>query len=364
MKKLIGFLGMLQLGVVFSVQAQVVITQQIPNSGLLQQEQVWNIQVNHIGTVPLLGFLEVVITDKRTGVVIYDGFSRQLLLNTGLNVLNYRDCAPNPPQIISGGSYFSNQYFPVGSYSICYRILNDANAKAQILANECTNFESAPLSPPVLVYPYNQSFITEKSPVFSWTPPAPIGMMNGLSYTYSIYPLEETQSTLEAVERNIPLYNQIASNPFLTLNAGNVKLLPSVPYAWRVIAKDINGNEVKSDAFKFTIMPDSVMQIINKEPFINVNADQTEIFKVHQGIIKLDYTNNLRDTLLTGRIESMADPKEKAYRFTLPLKGISNQISREINSLGRLKEGKLYRLIVTNSAGDKFVLRFIPKYYF
>ncbi len=364
MKKIVSFTSMVFLSTFLSVQAQVVITQQIPSSGLLQQEQVWQIQVNHLGTVPLLAFLEVVVTDKKTGAVIYDGYSGQLLLNTGMNLLNYQTCAPNPPQIISGGTYFSNQFFPVGSYSICYRLLNDANTKALLLGNECTSFESAPLSPPVLVYPYNQAYITEKSPVFSWTLPAPIGMMNGLTYTYSIYPLEDNQSALEAVERNIPLVNQIVNNPFLTLNAGNVRLQQTVPYAWRVIAKDINGNEVKSDAFKFTIMPDSIMQIINSEPFVNVNADKTEIFKVHQGIIKLDYTNQLKDTLLQGRIENMTDANEKGYKFSILLKGVSNQISREINSLGRLKEGKLYRLILTNSVGEKFILRFIPKYYF
>jgi hypothetical protein len=363
MIKILRLLMVLLLGNTAAI-GQLIIQPQLPGGGLILQEQIWNLMVNNASTTPVNGIVQILLTDNATGQPIYEGSSRTINFVVGANIITHQSAAPVPPRVNGNPNDINSMFLPAGSYTICYSIIRDGVVKGEALARECTNISSEPLMPPLLVYPYDQSVIKISNMVFSWTPPSPSGIMPGLHYDFQVFQVENGQSLVEAADRNRALYSSDVNANYLNLNPAMLTLRPTVAYAWRILGKDQNGNKVKSDVWSFSVMPDSVMGIVDAQAYIDITAAKQEVFDMHQGLLKLRYQNDRGDTLLHASIEAMSGGREAPKDFTIPLTGENIMIIKNVNGLGRFRESEVYKLTIVNGVGEAMVLRFTPKYYF
>ena len=233
-----------------------------------------------------------------------------------------------------------------------------------MLASECMKIIAEPLSPPQLIQPEDKSVIVEPRPILSWTPPAPVYMFSSLSYDIVVSPLHEKQSPEEALQRNLPVLTTSSVNNSLGYPASYSTLESGKSYAWQVIAKDAGRFGGKSEVWTFTVMPDSVKSIIENASFIKIQDQRSEVVYLHQGTLKIDYTNMTKDSLVNAVIEDLSELKAKPVVFTIVVKQGQNMIRRDISRLGKLKKDHVYKINIRNQRGEVFFFRFVPKYYF
>lgn len=368
-KKLIrrySLMVMLLLIVATSLRSQVLIIPEVQNTGAVFRQQLWSVVVNNASGQPQKAILVISVVDRNTSQVVLEANSMMLVFNAGVKRVTYNDLLPVTYTVASPGFGMDsrvNQPIPVGEYVACYKLL-DAT-KNTTLASECVKIIAEPLSPPQLIQPENGSIVMEPRPVLTWTPPAPVYMFNSLSYDIIVSPLYDNQSAVEALQRNIPVMTTMSANNSILYPSTFTDLQPGKTYVWQVVAKDAGNYGGKSEVWTFTVMPDSVKQIINNASYVRIALNnQSEIASLHQGVLKVDYENRAGDESVEAVIEDMTDAKAKPVTFRLSLHKGQNLIVKDINKLGRFNEDHVYKLTIRNSKGQNAFLRFSAKYYF
>lgn len=121
---------------------------------------------------------------------------------------------------------------PAGVYDIC---ITAYKANDIVCGHNCLHQEIAHPSPPELIYPLDQSAVTEDLPVFSWLPPMPL--TGEVNYKIEIVELLDGQIPLEAMESNYPWFSE--SIPYATsfqYPVGSREFIQGAGYAWRIEA--------------------------------------------------------------------------------------------------------------------------------
>lgn len=350
------------------VCGQVIILPELQTNGVIMKEQVWSLLVNNMSGQLIKASLSVSVTNRLNSQPLLQANSGLLLLNNGIKRIVYNDLVPLNYSLAAPGFGMDrqlNQPFPVGEYLVCYA-LTDAENKNLILARECLKIIAEPLSPPQLVQPGDGVMLINQRPVFTWVPPAPVYMFNSLSYDIIVSPLYDKQSPAEAIQRNIPVMTTSSVQNSLLYPPSFTDLQPGKTYAWQVIAKDAAGYGGKSEAWTFTILPDSVKKIISSSPYIKVGAQKIEVTVMHQGFLKMEYFNALPDTMVNVEVFSMNPVKKPGplLSFRLAVKPGQNFLEYAVKKNTRLDETQTYELRIVNSKKETWYMRFIPKYYF
>jgi hypothetical protein len=353
------FLGLIFLPVAAVSTAQnLIITTPAAFPPLTKAEALWNITVVNSELNAVAGRIQVSVNDQNN-VSVFTAISSSIIFNRGTKMINAKVASPISYLNNSWGS--ANELIKAGQYRICYMLLNETG-KQSPLAEECTELAVEPVSPPLLNEPMDKGETYQEHPVFSWLAPAPPNLFRRLRYELSVVEILENQKANEALEKNPPIYQE--SN----LSA-NFRLMPhsyrglkeNHSYAWQVTAYD-NGYNIKSDVWQFRVIRDSVLKIIEGSPYIHLKINGAELGVMHQGYLKLFVTNYTRDTAANIVIREEGSD-QVMISLNIPIKAGENFILQELDKKVRLDEKKIYKAIWVNSKGERWMVRYKPKYY-
>ena len=346
-------------------KAQITLTTQLPGSGMLLKEQLWNmVIINNSNDIALLK-IQLDVRDIQQGQSVINASAGKVIIGKGMKLISLKDVQPIIYNYVA--TEFSGNYLPCGSYTISYHLIQETTKGDVAVADEVTRINVTPLSPPLLTFPGDKSSIENVYPQFTWMPPAPLQMFNQIFYDITVVAVEDGQTAKEAIEFNKPVYtNTNLQNPSDKIPSSYEQLQQGKTYAWQVVARSGMTYAIPTDVWVFTIGKDSVAKIIEQAPYIKISISNTEVAIVHQGVIKMEYYNSANDKKLSFIVYKVQE-KEKAGRkeisFDLPVNNGQNLLMHNMAKKAKLDEKTVYEVSMTNGRGEQWLMRFVPVYY-
>jgi hypothetical protein len=345
--------------------AQITLTTQIPNAGVLVKDQLWNMVITNNTSDLVTLRLEVDITDILLGQSVLNASTGKILVNKGMKLISSREVQPIMYNYVA--TEFSGNYAPCGSYNIHYRLIQEIPAKGDVpIADEVIRINVTPLSPPMLTTPSDKAGIETVYPQFTWMPPTPIDMFNPLLYDINVVAIEEGQSGKEAIEYNRPVYfNTNIQTPSEKMPTSFEQLQQGKTYAWQVVARSGSACASPSDIWVFSIGKDAVTKIIENAAFTKLSRSNTEITTAQEGVLKIEYINNIGDKEVRCTVYKAGEKQKEGYKrihFKLKLVDGQNYLSYNINKKQKLKDKTVYELAIKNSKGEEWFMRFVTVY--
>lgn len=147
----------------------------------------------------------------------------------------------------------STKSLPPGDYQLCVKLLGADGAE---LGAACENFSVVSAEPPQLLAPADGDMVSFKTPVtLSW---APAGAGKDARYRLTIAPVFSGQNARTAIERNVPLLNEIVTPTFYEyLFARPMTARAMVRniegFAWQVQILDASGRPIGDNLGKSAI---------------------------------------------------------------------------------------------------------------
>jgi hypothetical protein len=202
-----------------AVQADVIVSPRQSNTFRFTPDDIWNINVQYIGSGAPKVIIEVAISLIGQGKV-FSARSNAVTLTQGLN--SYTSVSLGTQQL----NYPKNEMaeivsllgsFPSGSYTICYVVRcidpNCNGAGSDAISGEsgqCSDLIIEPSTPLVLAFPEDEAILSSNNnrPTFSWIPPSPMNQITGFNYRYTITVARKDQQCEDAILRNRPMYEQ------------------------------------------------------------------------------------------------------------------------------------------------------------
>jgi hypothetical protein len=258
----------------------------LPNIGLVQKEQLWNVIVtnsspNTSGAILVLKLLNRISDDE-----VFNATTNHFQLEPGAKQLNA--FALGPIQYVDHSASIKT-LLPVGSYTACY-VLISADGKETELARECTSFDVEPLSPPMLIFPEDSAVMQLLPRQFSWLPPSPSMLFSNLGFDVSITEIQPGQTAGEAIQNNLPILNSHVSAPFLSL-PGSTQFETGKFYAWQVVARDGSQYAAKSEAWVFSLDTSKEEEINENGVYalLEERSAQAGLHHLDGNVLKLKY---------------------------------------------------------------------------
>jgi len=236
--------------------AQVSFVLQVPPTGVLQKNQLWNMALVYSGNASTSVIIQMMLMDARNGQPVMTAASRPILLTKGTTVIGAKDVAPVEYNYLS--SLFNadrdpNGFLPAGDFKACYTVLQNAH-NGVVQAEDCIPVEVQPLSPPQLNSPADTSTVATAYPQFSWLPPTPVNLFSNLNYEMILVEVLPDQGPYEAIQQNMPVYNiSHLNDPVNMYPASGKPLDTGKVYAWRVLALNDDQFIAQSEVWTFKL---------------------------------------------------------------------------------------------------------------
>jgi hypothetical protein len=348
----------------FLLQAQITLTTQVSNTGVMLKDQLWNVIItnntNDIANVKI----ELDVTDLLIGQSVLNASSGKLSLGKGMKIITIRDMQPVVYNFAA--TEFTGNYIPCGSYRVHHRLIQETTKGDIPVADEVTSVNVTPMSPPLLIYPEDKSGTDNVYPQFTWMPPAPAEMFSPLVYDLNVVMIEDGQSPKEAIEFNRPVYsNTNIQSPPEKMPTSFEQLQQGKSYAWQVTARSGMACASPTDVWVFSIGKDSVSKIIESAPYTRLSTAGTEITTAQEGIVKMEYLNNINDKEVKCTVYK-ANEKEKKGRkeihFTLKVSNGQNYLSYNVGKKLKGEKNMVYELSLKNGRGEEWLMQFVPVY--
>jgi hypothetical protein len=306
MKKLF-FACWIFTGVGLTTHAQVSLQPTIPSVGMIQKNQLWNVLVVNNTTSSYECRLSLVLRDRITGQELLTATTSFFTLTAGAKQLNANVVAPIQYNNLQSGIDNKLQgLLPVGTYTACYELITSA-PKVFNLSEECVPFDTEPLSPPLLITPADSSVLEIAPAQFSWIPPTPDGMFDGLHYEVLITPINEGQKPAEAIQENLPIFNN-GNQLFTTLTYPNstTSFEKEKWYAWQVVAKDKGNYAGKSEVWLFKVSQ-QLPSVLNQDAsYLEMGNSEfnPKLYTFSNNNLKVNYYSYEKEQVDTIRIFS------------------------------------------------------------
>jgi hypothetical protein len=345
------------------VKSQVNVNVQIPSTGLMQKEQLWDLILVNNGNDMLDIVLQLNLQDAATGQVLLSATTGNMMLSKGVKIIKANDV--QPISYTYSMSDFSRAYLPMGSFIVCYQVLNSGARKESAIAEECVSVQIDPLSPPLLISPQDKSYNENPYPQFSWIPPTPFDMFSSISYDLLVTEVLAGQTPTEAIQINSPIYSRFdISKSYESYATSYTKLDTGRIYAWQVVAKNILNYSIKSEVWTFKISPSSwVKELIEQTPFVKMKLINPEKGIAPNGILKIAYNNETADTSCLVKLKEVSGSIVNEISFEVKLNRGENLIEKDLQKIIKVEECKIYEADILNSRNEIWRMQFEVKKY-
>jgi hypothetical protein len=338
-------------------RAQLTLQPLLPQEGLFQKSQLWNIlAVNNTSGV-LECYVVLTLSDRESGTEVMSATTASFSLGKEAKQLNNALLTPVQYSYFSFTGDKTNDFLTVGSYTACYKLMGGKQSLE--LAEACVPFDVEPLSPPALTYPADSSSLQVQPSQFTWQPPAPLTMFQQLHYEVVIAEILPGQRPEEAIELNAPFYTDLNVPGSVMGYAG---AYPSFEkgkwYAWQVVAKDGENYAAKTEVWDFimdtknpVIKPDAV-------PYVKLKRGYEAGFTITKGVLKFEYNNEINDKKISySIIEFQSSNNSVIKKGRLPITPGQNFIELPLGK--PIKKSKNYMFELINSRGEKWNIKFL-----
>ena len=345
--------------------AQLTMTLQVQQNGIIQKPQLWNMLFVNANADVAYVQVSLILTSTSINQPVLTANTSVFTLNNGTTLIQSANVEPLLYDYPSPGfmNEDPNGFLPIGEYDACYTLSRQVGEIFEVVTESCVHLTVEPLSPPLLNIPADQDTLEEVYPQFSWLPPAPLNIFNNLSYDFVLVQVQEGQSPYEAIQQNIPVYTEgNLTDIFLNYPASNAPLDTAKTYAWQIIAKDNNEFAAQSEVWSFYVKGDTIpVLVVNKNPYVKLKQiPGASVFEC-EDILKIFYNNEANDTTLNYTISSLDSNDLNAVVNTgqVTVGFGENFIDIPLTGENRLLEGDVYLFSITNSRNETWSAKFL-----
>jgi hypothetical protein len=344
-------------------QAQVSMTLQVPPTGVLVKNQLWNMLLVNSGNRSVLLRVSLVLLDEKTNQPVLTASTIPFLLSKGAKQFQAKDLSPiqyayNGPA--TNADRDPNGLLPAGSYQACYTVLNIEKGTAP-LAENCIQLNVDPLSPPLLNTPADEGSLYTAYPQFTWLPPTPPGLFSDLSYDLILVEVLAGQGKADAIQQNIPVYSAgFIKNLYMNYPSSYRALDTARLYAWRIVALNNGRPTAMSDiwTFRVTVPPLSGRKREDGSYLFLKRGLDASVASV-SGSLKMVYNNEAADTVVKYTITSLSDPGNVVVQQgTLALRGGNNLLSLTLDKAAAYNKGGIYLFKLINGRKESWSVKF------
>jgi len=347
------------------LQAQVTLALQVPPSGVVQKSQLWNMMLINGSNTAYNVDVTITMLSTADNNPVLTANSKTVTITKGARQLKYTDFAPVTYKYLSpifNADLRPEGFLPVGRYTVCYTVSNWVGDAPQPLAEECISVEVQPLSPPVLNLPADKDTVDALYPQFTWLPPSPLILMGDLSYDFILAKVLPGQTALQAIQQNLPVYNQSRlKQPFLNLPSSAAALDTGIVYSWNIIARN-NGQWVAaSDVFTFIRRAGTLKPVEPKTAaYVQMRRGQDAGIITCAGVLNVVYENQAGDTAMAYKVFDLSgSSNDIVYSGVTALEAGLNMIDVDIRKKAKLQKGHTYWLQTVNSRNELWSVKFI-----
>jgi hypothetical protein len=348
---------------ILSARAQVSMTLQVPPTGVLLKNQLWNMLVVNAGDHPVLIRVNLVLLDAQSSQPVLTAVSAPVSISKGGRQLQARDLGPiqyayNIPA--SRVDMDPNGLLPAGSYQVCYSIVNVEKVNSTMVEN-CIALNVDPLSPPLLNTPADEERLLTSYPQFTWLPPTPIGLFNDLSYAMIVVEVLPGQGKADAIQQNIPVNSSAyTKNLYWNYPASYRALDTAKLYAWRIVAMNSGKPVAMSDIWTFKVANNKPKaKAVQEEPYVSVKRVQDAAMATAAEVLRISYENAAADSLVQYTISSLDDPGNPVVQQgALPLQYGQNLLKVPLRQNKQIVPNKVYLLRFTSSRNEIWSIKF------
>lgn len=347
------------------LQAQVVMTLQLPPLGLTIKPQLWNMSLVNTTGASMIVQLQMVMTDAGTGHTVLTATTPTIILPAGAKAVNASTVSP--VTYTAGAGYAidanPNGFLPVGVYTICYTVTRWTNDISDQVADDCVTAEVEPISPPQLIQPGDSDRVIVRRPFFTWLPPTPYNSFSNLLYDWVLVEVQPTQSAADAIQQNVPVFLQ--SNISFTglqyplsmpeLDTGKV-------YAWRVTAKNNVSPIANSEVWSFKIQQPAMdtFHTASKGLYAQLRRGQDASYIISGNTLRFLYQHELNSNSIQVKISDISKASQQEVKLDssfLAVKYGANYLSLDLGNNG-LVDRHMYLLEITNARNEHWFLKF------
>jgi len=335
--------------------AQVTMQPLLPQVGLFQKSQLWNILLVNSAEYPLQCYVVLSLQDRQSGAEIMSATSGSFTLDKGSKQLNEAILTPIQYSYFSFSGDKVNDFLPVGSYNACFK-LEGAGHISGDLSEVCLPFDVQPLSPPILILPADSSYLKAQPAQFSWQPPAPMTMFQQLHYEFLVAEIYPGQKPEEAVELNAPVYMDLnVPSNFMNYTGAYPAFEQGKWYAWQVVAKDGDNYAAKTPVFDFTIGDQSQNNAgVSRDMYVLMQDGMTGTYPITKGDIHIKYYSYDKD--FSSKVLFTTDDGTEITQYKKHIIGGDNYLDFKLGN--SFQSGKAYRAVITDLENNKHVLNF------
>jgi hypothetical protein len=350
-------------GVVYTSQAQVSMTLQVPPSGVLVKNQLWNMVLVNSGTTNLLVQVNLVLLDAQTNQPVITATSAPVSLGKGARQLQARDLSPVQYAYSIPAARVDmdpNGMLPAGRYQACYTVVN-AQKGGLTLVENCIPVNVDPLSPPLLNTPGNEEKVMTPYPQFTWLPPTPLGLFNDLGYALVLVEVLPGQGKADAVQQNVPLNASVyTKNLFWNYPASTRSLDTGKVYAWRIVAMNSGKAVALSEIWTFRVAnAKPTADVVKQTPFVQVKRNEDAIIATAGNVLRITYDNAAADSTIKYTITSIEEPGNPVVQEgALAVQYGQNQLQVPLRNNRKIQSNKVYLFRFTSSRNESWTVKF------
>lgn len=347
------------------LQAQVVITLQLPPLGLTIKPQLWNMSLINTTGASMNVRLTMAMSDAGTGQTVLTATTPPFQLPTGAKAVNATTVGPITYTVGAGYTIDANPngFLPVGVYNICYTASQWTGNHSEQTVEECITVEVEPISPPQLIQPGDSDRIIFRRPFFTWLPPTPHTAFSNLLYDWMLVEVQATQSAADAVQQNVPILVQ----PNITFTSFQYPLsMPELDtgklYAWRVTAKNNLSPIANSEVWCFRIQPLSEDTVRASGPgyYAQMRREPDPSYVISGNVLRFLYLHELNSNTVQVKLTDISHTTHQPVTIDPASMGVKygpNYLQLDLSDKV-LTEKHMYLLEVTNDRNEHAYLKF------
>ena len=347
--------------------SQLVVNLQTPPSGFTYKPQLWTMLLTNTGNAAISLHIEVSLTPAGSSQQVVTGATNVFLLAPGTTQINASLLSPIQYNVLNNAYALDpNPYglLPMGHFNACFNFFRHNTDNVQELSEQCEEIFVEPLSPPQLVYPFDQTAIDETHPQFTWLPPVPVNLFNHLGYDLELVEVNTNQSAPDAIQQNIPLFQQsnlTATSLLYSLSAPALEYGKN--YAWRIIAK-ANGSPVgTSETWQFSLKHYGTLTATSptEMPYVKLKKAPESGYALFISELKFDYVNETADSIWNIKVSDLTTIERNSISLdmdTIKLAPGPNLVRYTAPDASFFIDRHFYLLEIFNARNETWRLRF------